>query len=61
PVGYWPVVGWGLLRTGQPGQAASAAASIRTAALSTGRAWPFTTGIAGQLILLEAGDLSLIA
>jgi hypothetical protein len=59
-VGFWPVVGWGLLRSGQSGQAATAAANIRSGALSSGRAWPFTTGSAGQLILLESGDVSLI-
>jgi hypothetical protein len=61
PVGYWPVVGWGLLRAGQTGQALTAAASIRTAALGTSRAWPFTTGNAGQLIVLESGDVSLVS
>ena len=60
-VGYWPVAGWALLRSGGTSQAASAAASIRSASLSTGRAWPFTTGNAGQLIVLESGDLSLVS
>lgn len=59
-VGYWPQAGWALLRLGRWDAAQAAAASIRAAALVTGRAWPFTTGVAGQLIVLEAGDPSLI-
>src|SRR5579875_1090656 len=59
-VGYWPQAGWALLRLGRWDAAQAAAASIRAAALATGRAWPFTTGVAGQLIVLEAGDPSLI-
>jgi hypothetical protein len=60
-VGYWPVAGWALLHVGQAGAAASAATSIRSAAVAAARAWPFTTGNAGQLIVLESGDTSLIA
>ncbi|MCL6538682.1 MAG: hypothetical protein K6T28_08895 [Acidothermus sp.] len=60
PVGYWPAAGWALLRLGQPDAARTAAASIRSAALDAGRAWPFTIGVAGQLIALESGDSSLI-
>ena len=60
-VGYWPVAGWGFLATGSSSRAATAATNIRTAALATNRAWPFTTGNAGQLIVLEAGDLSLVS
>jgi hypothetical protein len=59
-VGYWPVAGWALLHVGRTGQAASAAASIRSAAVGNGRGWPFTTGDAGQLIVLESGDRTLI-
>jgi hypothetical protein len=59
-VGYWPVAGWALLRLGRDGQAAAAASSIRSAAITAGRGWPFTTGNAGQLIVLESGDTSLI-
>ncbi|MDX6207482.1 MAG: hypothetical protein QOF39_3539 [Frankiales bacterium] len=60
-VGYWPTAGWALLRSGATNQAAMAATYIRTASLSTGRAWPFTTGTAGQLIVLESGDPSLVS
>jgi hypothetical protein len=60
-VGYWPVAGWGFLAQGSSARAATAAGNIRTAALATNRAWPFTTGNAGQLIVLEAGDLSLVS
>ncbi len=58
--GYWPVAGWALLRTGQRTAAASAAETIRAGMLAAGRSWPFTTGVAGQLIVLESGDTSLI-
>jgi hypothetical protein len=59
PVGYWPVAGWALLHLGLYGQAADAAASIRSAAINANREWPFTTGNAGELIVLESGDTSL--
>ena len=60
-VGYWPVAGWGFLASGSAARAATAATHIRSAALTTNRAWPFTTGNAGQLIVLESADLSLIS
>lgn len=60
PVGYWSVAGWSLLRVGQTGQARAAANSIRTASLAANRDWPFTTGDAAELIVLESGDTSLI-
>jgi len=53
-VGYWPVAGWGFGALGNP-LAATAASDIRSGALAVNRAWPFTTGNAGELILLEAG------
>jgi hypothetical protein len=59
-VGYWPVAGWGYLRTGNTAAAAAAAASIRAAASSQAQQWPYTTGVAGQLVLLETGDLRLV-
>jgi hypothetical protein len=37
------------------GRAAVAAQNISDAAELSGRAWPFTTGVAGQLIVLQAG------
>ncbi len=58
-VGYWPVAGWALLRLGWTSQAEQAAQSIRSAAISANREWPFTTGVAGQLIVLESGDAAL--
>ncbi|BEP14204.1 hypothetical protein acdb102_25150 [Acidothermaceae bacterium B102] len=60
-VGYWPVAGWGFLANGATGRAATAATNIRSAALAANRAWPFTTGNAGQLIVLESADLSLVS
>ncbi|MGH8888691.1 MAG: hypothetical protein ACRDV3_02890 [Acidothermaceae bacterium] len=59
-VGYWSVAGWALLRVGRTSQALAAADSIRTAALAADRDWPFTTGDAAELIVLESGDSSLI-
>ena len=53
-VGYWPVAGLAFRTVGLDTVAASAATSIRAAALQSNRAWPFTTGNAGQLILLES-------
>ena len=54
-VGYWSAVGYGLQRVGLTGQAAAGAARIRQAALAAGRVWPFTSGEAGRLVLLETG------
>jgi hypothetical protein len=54
-VGYWPVVGWAFLRVGDTARAQKGAANIRAAALASNRAWPFTTGNAGELINLELG------
>jgi hypothetical protein len=59
-VGYWPLAGWAYLRTGNTTAAAAAAASIRAAATSQADAWPYTPGVAGQLVLLETGDLRLV-
>jgi hypothetical protein len=53
--GYWPVAGWAFARTGDAATADAASASIRSAALAANRAWPFTTGNAGQLVVLETG------
>jgi hypothetical protein len=50
-VGYWPVAGLALTLVGNVAGALGAT-TMRTAALSSGRAWPFTTASAGQLILL---------
>jgi hypothetical protein len=58
-VGYWPGAGWAWLRLGWTSEAVQAAQSMRSAALSANRDWPFTTGVAGQLIVLESGDRSL--
>ena len=54
PVGYWSVAAWAYGRTGQAARATQAATSIRAAALNAGRAWPFTTGDAGELVTLES-------
>lgn len=56
--GYWPVAGWAYENAGGRSgmvRAAVAAQNISDAAELSGRAWPFTTGVAGQLIVLQAG------
>ena len=53
-VGYWPAAGLAFDAV-QSTVASTAAASIRAGALAAGRAWPYTTGNAGQLILFQAG------
>jgi len=55
-VGYWPVAGLALTRVGNSA-GASGVGTINTAISNTKRAWPFTTGNAGQQILLEAFTL----
>jgi hypothetical protein len=54
--GYWAVAGWAFLQVGSRAESQAGAESIRAAALAAGRAWPFSSGDAGQLILLESGD-----
>lgn len=58
-VGYWPGAGWALLHVGLTSEASAAATSIRSAAIAVNRDWPYTTGDAGELIVLESGDTSL--
>ena len=61
-VGYWPMaaLAYSVVRSSVAGAATT---SIRSASLTAKRAWPFTTGNAGQLILLEAytGSSSILA
>jgi hypothetical protein len=54
-VSYWPVAGWALVVAGQRGRALSGAAVVSTVAAARGRAWPFSTGDAGELIALQSG------
>lgn len=49
-VGYWPVAGLGFSLVGSK-LAAGAVDAIASGARTTGRAWPYTTGNAGQLIM----------
>jgi hypothetical protein len=58
-VEYWPVAGWAYARAGSTTQASLGGTSIRSAALATARAWPYTPGIAGQLITLLTGGPAL--
>jgi hypothetical protein len=60
-VGYWPAAGLALLQTGQTAKAATAASSIRNAAVAANRAWPFDSGVAGMLVLLESGDTTYLS
>ena len=55
-VGYWPVTGWAYARAGQQSRAAAGAGNIRAGANAASRAWPFTTGSAGQLVTLALTD-----
>jgi hypothetical protein len=58
---YRSVVGWAELIAGDTARAATGATRIRAAALATNRAWPFTPGDAGQLILLESAATDFLA
>lgn len=59
-VGYWPVAGWSYASLSSP-VAPGAVKSIRAAAIKARRAWPFTTGNAGQLIIFQSySPLSLV-
>ncbi|MGI9023604.1 MAG: hypothetical protein ACR2HV_10325 [Acidimicrobiales bacterium] len=60
PVGYWPVVGWAMSRVGMSDRAELAADRMRAAAVESARAWPYTTGHAGQMIQLESADRSYL-
>jgi hypothetical protein len=59
-VGYWPVGGLAMARAGRAVLAATAAKLIEAAAVTANRAWPFTTGVAGNLIELESADYSYL-
>lgn len=50
---YLPIAGTAFLAVGRTAEAAQAATTIRQDADAAQRAWPFTTGNAGQLALLE--------
>jgi hypothetical protein len=53
-VGYWPCAGLAFQLVGST-LTPTAVANIRTGSINANRAWPFTTGNAGQLILFETG------
>ena len=57
PTGYWAAIGWAHRATGDVARAEAGWASIRAAAGSSGRRWPFTPGDAGHLASLGAGAL----
>jgi hypothetical protein len=59
PVEYWPVAGWAFVRSGSTTQVALGGSSISSAAVTSNRAWPYTPGIAGQLIALLSGGPTL--
>ena len=52
---YWPVAGWAFDAGGEASAASSGASEIRAAAMSASRAWPYTSGTAGQMIVLITG------
>jgi hypothetical protein len=51
-VDYWPHVALGFLRAGQVDRACRGVRNIRAAAIAAGRAYPFTPGHAGQIIMV---------
>lgn len=60
-VGYWAPIGWAYQRVGNSARATTAATNIRTAAMLTSRAWPFTPADAGQLVVLANAGRSIFA
>jgi hypothetical protein len=60
-VNYRAVVGWAELRINDTARAATGAKNIRAAAMLANRAWPFTPGDAGQLVLLESSAAGFLA
>jgi hypothetical protein len=52
PVGYWAPAAWAFARVGDERRSQLAARRLRRAAAASGRAWPFTTADAGQLVVL---------
>lgn len=57
-VDYWPVVALAAKRAGFASRAAQGAASIRNAALSVNRYWPYTTAEAGEMIMVLTDGLT---
>jgi hypothetical protein len=54
-------IGWGFYFNGQIDEAHTAAANLRNAAIFANRAWPFTPGDCGSLIILETDGEYLIS
>lgn len=55
-VDYWPMAGLAFRAVGRTADATAALTSIRSAAVTTAFAWPYNTGVAGELVLLESAD-----
>lgn len=53
-VEYWPIVGWGLVKTNNKQEALDGLQSIETYAASKNYEWPFHAGTAGQLLILQS-------
>jgi hypothetical protein len=60
-VDYWPMAGMAFQAVGRTADAQAAVTSIRTAAVSSNFAWPYNTGVAGELVLLESADANYLA
>jgi len=58
---YRAVVGWAELLVGNTSRASLGATNIRAASVAAQRAWPFTPGDAGQLVVLESGATDFLA
>jgi hypothetical protein len=60
-VGYWPMAVWSFAAVGQLSTAATALSLIRNAALAIGRAWPFTTADAGELLAIASTSAAAVS
>jgi len=56
-IDYWPVVGWAHLLVGNTELASEGVGNIRRFAIDSGRAWPYTSKTAGEIIIFSTGGL----
>ena len=59
-IGYWPFAATAYVAVGDPAADETAATSLQTALDAAGEAWPWNTGVAGQLViaLAETGPVA---
>jgi hypothetical protein len=53
-IGYWPFAATAWVAVGDPGADVTAATSFQADLDANGGAWPWNTGVAGQLVLALA-------